>query len=80
MPPTGGALNRNTAGTAWFILTVLSALPLFWFGLAGLADEWARPEYSHGPVIPVLSFYMYLRELKAVPPPAMPGHRPLARG
>lgn len=68
--PPGGALNRNTAGTAWFILTVLSALPLFWFGLAGLADEWSRPEFSHGPVIPVLSFYMFLREMKAMPPSA----------
>lgn len=70
--PPGGTLNRNTAGTVWFMLTVFSALPLFWFGLAGLADEWSRPEFSHGPVIPVLSFYMFLREMKAMPPPAAP--------
>jgi exosortase D (VPLPA-CTERM-specific) len=69
---TGHELSRNSAGFAWFVLTILSALPLFWFGLAGLADEWSRPEFSHGPVIPVLSFYMFLREMKVVPPGQQP--------
>jgi exosortase D (VPLPA-CTERM-specific) len=60
------------AGPAWLAVAILATLPLFWFGLAGLADAWSRPEFSHGPVIPVLSFYMFLREMKAVPPPARP--------
>ena len=60
------------SGLAWLALAVVAALPLFWFGLAGLAVAWAKPEFSHGPVIPVLSFYMFLHELKAVPPPARP--------
>ena len=59
-------------GAAWLAFAVVGTLPLFWFGLVGLADAWARPEFSHGPVIPVLSFYMFLREMKAVPPPAAP--------
>ena len=59
-------------GAAWLAFAIVGTLPLFWFGLAGLADAWARPEFSHGPVIPVLSFYMFLREMKAVPPPAQP--------
>ena len=67
-----GGLALNPAGVAWLVLAILSALPLFWIGLQGLATEWARPEYSHGPVIPVLSFYMFLREMKFVPPPAAP--------
>ena len=62
----------NPAGLFWFALTILSTLPLFRFGLAGLADAWSRPEFSHGPVIPVLSFYMFLREMKTVPPAAAP--------
>jgi exosortase D (VPLPA-CTERM-specific) len=62
----------NPAGLAWLALAVISTLPLFWFGLAGLASEWSRPEFSHGPVIPILSFYMFLRELKDVPPEATP--------
>ena len=59
-------------GAAWLAFAVVGTLPLFWFGLVGLADAWARPEFSHGPVIPILSFYMFLREMKAVPPPAAP--------
>jgi hypothetical protein len=55
----------NPVGLAWLALAVISTLPLFWFGLAGLASEWSRPEFSHGPVIPVLSFYMFLCEMKA---------------
>ena len=67
-----GGLALNPAGLAWFVLAIVSALPLFWLGLTGLATEWARPEYSHGPVIPVLCFYMFLREMKFVPPPVQP--------
>ena len=62
------AAGWNPAGVFWLAVAVLASLPLFGFGLAGLAAAWARPEYSHGPVIPVLSFYMFLHELKGVPP------------
>jgi exosortase len=68
----GSALSINRAGIFWLALAVLSSLPLFWFGFAGLTEAWSRPEFSHGPVIPVLSFYMFLHEMKAVPPPAQP--------
>ena len=64
--------TTNPAGLFWFAACVLGGLPLFWLGLTGLASEWARPEYSHGPIIPILSFYMYLREMRAVPPPVAP--------
>jgi exosortase D (VPLPA-CTERM-specific) len=65
-------LTPGIAGAAWLLVAVLATLPLFRIGLAGLAEAWSRPEFSHGPVIPVLSFYMFLREMKAVPPPAAP--------
>ncbi len=65
---SGLAAALPPAGLAWLAVATLSAAPLFWIGFTGLAREWARPEYSHGPVIPVLSFYMFLREMKAVPP------------
>ena len=64
------AAGWNPAGVFWLAVAVLATLPLFGFGLAGLAAAWTRPEYSHGPVIPILSFYMFLHELKAVPPAA----------
>ena len=62
------AAGWNPAGVFWLAFAVLATLPLFGFGLAGLAAAWTRPEYSHGPVIPLLSFYMFLHEMKAVPP------------
>jgi exosortase D (VPLPA-CTERM-specific) len=62
------APRLNLRGLFWLGIAVVSTLPLFWIGLTGLAEAWSRPEFSHGPVIPVLSFYMFLRELKAVPP------------
>lgn len=66
------ALPVNPAGLGWLALAVVATLPLFRFGLEGLASEWTRPEFSHGPVIPLLSFYMFLRELKSVPPADAP--------
>jgi exosortase D (VPLPA-CTERM-specific) len=64
--------SGNGAAVFWLLLAVVSALPLFHTGFVGLATAWATPEYSHGPIIPMLSFYMFLREMKAVPPPATP--------
>ena len=66
------SLAAGAAGPLWLALAVLATLPLFGFGLAGLAEAWSRPEFSHGPVIPCLSFYMFLHELKRVPPAAAP--------
>lgn len=62
----------SPAGALWLALAILATWPLFRFGLEGLLDAWSRPEFSHGPVIPVLSFYLFLHEMKAVPPPARP--------
>ena len=70
------APGAGFAGPAWLAVAIVATLPLFWFGLVGLADAWSRPEFSHGPVIPVLSFYMFLREMKAVPP--VPATGPVA--
>ena len=67
-----GSLAFDPAGVAWFLLAVVAALPLFWIGFAGLATAWVRPEYSHGPVIPLLSFYIFLREMRDVPPTGQP--------
>jgi exosortase D (VPLPA-CTERM-specific) len=73
-PRDGGVarLAVDPAGLAWFLVAVVAALPLFWIGFTGLAAAWTRPEFSHGPVIPLLSFYMFLREMRAVPPSAAP--------
>ena len=71
-----GSLAFDPAGVAWFLLAVVAALPLFWIGFVGLAAAWVRPEYSHGPVIPLLSFYIFLREMRDVPPVGQPVGQP----
>jgi exosortase D (VPLPA-CTERM-specific) len=58
----------NPAGLAWFMLLVVAALPIYWIGLASLGTAWMTPEYSHGPLIPLISLYLFLRELRQRPP------------
>jgi len=54
-------------GAIFFGLSVLFAIPLFWYGLISLGEAWSTPEYSHGPLIPIVSAYLFLRDMKAVP-------------
>jgi exosortase D (VPLPA-CTERM-specific) len=61
-----------TPGLLWFVLACLAAGLFFWPGLDALFAAWARPEYSHGPLIPVLSALLFLRQLKEVPVNAGP--------
>lgn len=70
--PSPEAAAPRPMGAVWLAAAVLAALPLFRFGLEGLAEAWSKPEFSHGPVIPCLSFYLFLKELKALPPPTGP--------
>ncbi len=56
-----------TWGLFWFGLLVAGAVLLFWPGIDSLLVAWATPEYSHGPLIPVLSTFLFLRQLKYVP-------------
>ncbi|MDP5087029.1 MAG: VPLPA-CTERM-specific exosortase XrtD [Yoonia sp.] len=52
----------------WFLLAVVSAGIFFADGIAALLRAWSLPEYSHGPLIPVLSGLLFLRQLKQYPP------------
>ena len=55
----------KTIGMLWFILALVAALPLFWSGLRlARARPGSRPEYSHGPIIPILSGYLFLRDMR----------------
>ncbi|MEM7669086.1 MAG: VPLPA-CTERM-specific exosortase XrtD [Pseudomonadota bacterium] len=65
-PRTG--ISMNTPGFALFVLMCAAALPIFWFGFESLARAWSTPEYSHGPIIPLISLYLFLRELRTAPP------------
>lgn len=58
----------RSSGLVWLIVFTLAAGLFFWDGFGILLDAWSKPEYSHGPLIPVLSALMFLRELKQFPP------------
>ena len=55
-------------GVGVLVLSVLAAAFFFRDGLEALLRAWQLPEYSHGPLIPVLSGLLFLRQLKDVPP------------
>lgn len=57
----------SAAGSGLLLVAVVGAIGVFWFGLVSLGEAWATPEYSHGPVIPLLSAYMFLIEMRRVP-------------
>ena len=59
----------NLAGLFWFILLLAGSVPIFWIGFVSLGAAWATPEYSQGPLIPLISLYLFLRELRRSPSP-----------
>ena len=66
---TSSPSGLNAAGLFWFVLLVAGSLPIFWIGLVSLAQAWSTAEYSHGPLIPLVSLYLFLREMRRLPPP-----------
>ncbi len=68
MSPLSAGRGINPVGLIWFLLATLAAIPVFWLGFESLARAWATPEYSHGPLIPLISLYLFLRELRHAPP------------
>lgn len=67
--PAPLTLPRPSAGTLWLALVILASLPVFWLGFASLGRAWMTAEYSHGPLIPLISLYLFLRELRREGPP-----------
>ena len=54
-------------GSFWLIVITLGAVVFFYEGIEALLVAWQLPEYSHGPLIPILSGLLFLRQLKTVP-------------
>lgn len=75
-PTTPLAAGLSPVGFGLFVALVVGSLPIFWLGFDSLARAWSTPEYSHGPLIPLISLYLFLRELRAGPATAAgPGLR-----
>lgn len=70
-------ISDYPASVAGMILLALATIAAGWFfidGLDALLAAWQTPEYSHGPLIPVLSGLILLKELRQYPP--QPGPLP----
>src|SRR6056297_402498 len=63
------ARSLNPAGLFWFMLLLAGSIPIFWIGFVSLAQAWSTAEYSHGPLIPLISLYLFLRQMRRLPPP-----------
>ena len=56
-----------TPGLFWLAVALIGTGVFFADGLDALFAAWSLPEYSHGPLIPVLSGLLLLRQLKDIP-------------
>tara|TARA_R110000850_G_scaffold99_13_gene558 strand:- start:3 stop:1565 length:1563 start_codon:yes stop_codon:yes gene_type:complete len=63
------AMMRQRLALAPFVLlgATLAVIPLFWSGFVSLGQAWSTPEYSHGPLIPLISLFLFLREMRDHP-------------
>ncbi|MEM9740265.1 MAG: VPLPA-CTERM-specific exosortase XrtD [Pseudomonadota bacterium] len=65
-----------TWGIFWLLVAIVGAGVFFADGIAALLEAWKLPEYSHGPLIPILSAFLFLKQLKDYPiNPDMPRNR-----
>lgn len=55
-------------GFVLLVLLIAASVPVFWIGFVSLIEAWGTAEYSHGPLIPVISLYLFLREMRRSPP------------
>jgi exosortase D (VPLPA-CTERM-specific) len=56
-----------SSGILVLSLAFVGAILFFLEGFDVLLEAWSLPEYSHGPLIPLLSALLFLRQLKAYP-------------
>ncbi|MEM1150192.1 MAG: VPLPA-CTERM-specific exosortase XrtD [Pseudomonadota bacterium] len=56
-----------TWGIFWLAVAIIGALVFFDKGIEALLEAWKLPEYSHGPLIPILSAFLFLKQLTLYP-------------
>ena len=58
----------NLGGFGLLTALIAVSIPIYWTGFTMLGRAWLTPEYSHGPLIPLISLYLFLRERKTTQP------------
>lgn len=64
----GAGVSLNVPAAIMTALLVAAAAVYFHEGVNALLTAWMLPEYSHGPLIPILSGFLFLRDFKSLPP------------
>lgn len=62
-----GATHFFHWGMFWLLVAIAGAGVFFLDGINALLEAWQLPEYSHGPIIPVLSAFLFLKQLRDYP-------------
>jgi exosortase D (VPLPA-CTERM-specific) len=66
----------GSVGVFWLGLAIAGIVAFFWGGFGSLIEAWSLPEYSHGPIIPVIAAWLILRELRTCTLEAERSHWP----
>jgi exosortase D (VPLPA-CTERM-specific) len=75
LPYRAASLSVPSSAWPWLALSVAGVAGLYGHALASLGAAWQRPEYSYGPLVPIITAFMVLRELERHPPHADHGSR-----
>lgn len=63
-----GDTGLSLAPAFWFLCAIAAGIAFFWYGIVSLGNAWQTPEYSHGPLIPIISGFLFLQEMRHLPP------------
>ena len=74
-PGQTGLIRSDWGGAVAAGLVLAIMLVFYWDGFVAMVQSWTRPEYSFGPLVPLVSAYMLLHEIRRRPPMADGGSR-----
>jgi exosortase D (VPLPA-CTERM-specific) len=60
--------RRFAGGILWLLIAGVATAVFFRQGLMALGTAWQLPEYSHGPLIPVISAFLFARQFGELDP------------
>lgn len=61
--PESGPFPASNRTLLWLAIALVGAVAAFSTGFPALGEAWVELEYSHGPIIPLLALFLFLRQL-----------------